>query len=66
MGKEGTDDLVGIFYFNQIFGHLHKSATVDSTSLTTLSCGFPVKVFRLMLKIVWAGSWLLLVNLRDI
>ncbi len=44
--KEGADELVGIFYFNQMFGHLHKSSTIESTSLTTLSCGFPVKVLK--------------------
>lgn len=38
---------IGIKYFNQMFGHLHQRPDVYSTSLTTLACGHPVKIYEI-------------------
>lgn len=45
------DLLVGIYYFKPTFGHVHKGPSKFSSSLTTIACGHPVKVFsRKVLK----------------
>ncbi len=31
-------------YFNRIFGHVHLSPHATSSSLTTISCGFPLRI----------------------
>ena len=38
--------VVGVMYFNEFMGHLHKSATKTSNSLTTIQCSQPVKVLE--------------------
>ena len=45
----------GIFYFKEIFGHLHEKSLVSSTTLTTIACGHPVKVYA---KQVAHSKWL--------
>lgn len=42
-----TDEkVVGIFYFNEMFGHVHQTAVKTSGSLTTIQCSHPVKVIE--------------------
>lgn len=35
---------ISIGYFNQIFGHVHQNPSRYSSSMTTISCGHPVKI----------------------
>ncbi len=42
-----TDEkVVGVQYFLPIFGHVHQSSMMTSTSLTTIQCAHPVKVIE--------------------
>jgi hypothetical protein len=42
-----TDEkVVGVFYLNTMFGHVHQSAMRTSASLTTIQCAHPVKVIE--------------------
>lgn len=43
--KKKTSDFVGISYLNITFGHVHENPNDLSASLTTIACGYPVKVF---------------------
>ena len=36
---------LGIFYFSQVFGHVHQFASIYSSGLATISCGHPMKVY---------------------
>lgn len=42
--------LLKISYLKNIFGHIHQNASRSSTSLTTLSCGHPIKVYEVTNK----------------
>jgi hypothetical protein len=43
----GVDEkVVGTFYLNPVFGHVHQSANRSSPSLTTIQCSHPVKVIQ--------------------
>jgi len=44
--KSTDEKLVGVFYFNPIFGHVHQSSLKTSPSLTTIQCSYPVKVIE--------------------
>jgi hypothetical protein len=45
--SNSTDErVVGTFYFNPMFGHVHQSALRTSASLTTIQCSHPVKVIE--------------------
>jgi hypothetical protein len=39
-----TQQQVAIMYFNEHFGHVHQNSLDTSASLTTVSCGHPVKI----------------------
>lgn len=42
-----TDEkVVGVFYFKEMFGHVHQTAVKTSGSLTTIQCSHPVKVIE--------------------
>lgn len=43
-GASEKNTVVGVFYFNQIFGHVHSSPLKGASSLTTIGCGHPVRV----------------------
>lgn len=49
-GQLGTayprDKVLEVRYFKDIFGHIHRNPSKYSSSMTTLSCGFPVKVLK--------------------
>lgn len=38
-------EYVGLKYYKNIFGHVHQNPSRYSNSLTTISCGHPVKVY---------------------
>jgi hypothetical protein len=40
------EKILGIVYYKNIFGHLHQNPVALSASLTSLSCGFPVKLIE--------------------
>ena len=40
------DKLLGVFYFSEIFGHIHQFPSIYSSSLTTVSCNHPMKVYK--------------------
>lgn len=40
------EKVVGVFYFNQMFGHVHQSSVRTSASMTTIQCSHPVKVME--------------------
>ncbi len=37
---------LGVYYYSEMFGHLHKNPSTYSSSLTTITCGHPVKVSK--------------------
>ena len=47
-----VDAPVAVHYFTLPFGNLHQNASLYSTSLTTLSCNHPIKVFSQTM-----GNW---------
>lgn len=52
-----TDEkVVGIFYYTEIFGHIHQSGARNSASLTTIQCSHPVKVMESS-KVQVSGEW---------
>lgn len=44
---EKNEILVGVFYFKNMYGHVHQNASKYSTPLTTIECGHPVKVYEI-------------------
>lgn len=40
------EKVVGIYYFNALFGHIHETPLKSSPSLTTIQCGHPLKVIE--------------------
>lgn len=48
--------IVGVMYFNEFMGHLHKSPVKTSNSLTTIQCSQPVKVIEENSKYS-SGEW---------
>jgi len=47
--KDGEQRVaIGVRYYRNMFGHLHQSPSVYSPSLTTISCGHPVKIFKIV------------------
>ena len=52
-----TDEkVVGTFYFNPLFGHVHQSSVKTSASLTTIQCAHPVKVLESS-KVTVSSDW---------
>lgn len=37
---------IGVWYFKKMFGHVHQTPNQFAGSLTTLSCGHPVKIYQ--------------------
>ena len=46
LAKKAGGKLVGVFYYKNTFGHIHQKASAYSSSLTTVACGHPLKVFE--------------------
>ncbi len=47
MAKEKRDTVVlRVAYFNSLFGHIHRNPSKYSESLSTISCGYPVRVLK--------------------
>lgn len=44
--NDSKDEIVGVYYLKNMFGHLHQSANANSISLTTIACGHPIKVLK--------------------
>lgn len=38
--------VVRIVFFKEIFGHIHQNPSKYSTAITTISCGHPLKVYK--------------------
>ena len=52
-----TDEkVVGIFYMNPLFGHVHQYSVRTSASLTTIQCAHPVKVIESS-KVSISNEW---------
>ena len=43
---ENAEQIVGVYYLKNMFGHLHQTANPNSISLTTIACGHPIKVIK--------------------
>lgn len=53
---------VGLLYYKNMFGHIHQNTSNYSTSLSTLSCGHPVKIYKKQYKsghtqIIFNETW---------
>ena len=44
--EKKDEQIVGLYYFNNMFGHLHQTTNPNSISLTTIACGHPIKVLK--------------------
>lgn len=52
-----TDEkVVGVFYMNPLFGHVHQSPIRTSASLTTIQCAHPLKVLESS-KVSVSAEW---------
>lgn len=40
--------LIKTAYFNKMFGHIHQSSSRYSQSLSTIACGHPLKVYKMV------------------
>lgn len=43
-------EMIKLTYYKNIFGHLHRNPSQFSSSLTTLACNHPVKIFKMIDK----------------
>jgi hypothetical protein len=50
-------DISRVLYFNQLFGHVHKSPSRYSQSLSTVECGHPIKIVKENGKEVLTGDF---------
>jgi hypothetical protein len=50
------EQVAGIFYFKEMFGHVHEGASAATPSLTTIQCNHPLKVLELS-KVKIAPDW---------
>lgn len=41
-----SENIMGVYYLENIFGHLHQFPNRNSLSLTTMACGHPVKIIK--------------------
>ncbi len=46
--KESQKVVVRIAFFKKIFGHIHQNPSKYSTSITTISCGHPIKIYNVI------------------
>jgi len=53
--KKAPSKIIKISYLNTIFGHVHRNPSRYSSSLTTISCGHPIKVLKQ--NILGKGQW---------
>jgi hypothetical protein len=45
--SQSTDEkVVGVFYYQPMYGHVHQSSAKTSASLTTIQCAHPLKVIE--------------------
>ena len=44
--KESKKKVARIAFFKEIFGHIHQNPSKYSTAITTISCGHPVRVYK--------------------
>jgi hypothetical protein len=54
---EAKDRMVSVMYYNKIYGHIHKSASRYSQSLSTLECNHPVKVLSVNGQKSWGEGF---------
>lgn len=54
---EPKKEVVGVFYFNKTYGHIHQSSSRYSSVLTNVSCGHPVRVHRLGNTDTFGSGW---------
>lgn len=55
--KSSKSKVVRIMYYGKSFGHIHKSPSKYSQSLSTLACNHPIKVLRLNGQELWGGKF---------
>ena len=61
----GKKKLIGIYYYQQLFGHLHQNPSIYSMTLTTIACNHPMKAYQLedpkgqLSELYQSGEWLL-------
>lgn len=46
IAEKKEEQIVGVYYLVNMFGHLHQTANSNSISLTTIACGHPIKVLK--------------------
>jgi hypothetical protein len=42
--------LLKVAYFNKFFGHIHRNPSRYSQSLSTIGCGHPIKIYKIISK----------------
>ena len=47
----------GIYYLKSMYGHVHQNPSPYSNSLTTVSCGHPIKVYASSKKDAYGEKW---------
>ncbi len=50
VNKKMSKKLIGIYYYKNILGQIHLNPSKYSTSLTTIACGHPVKVYQISIS----------------
>lgn len=51
-GVLAKESAVRVAYYNHLFGHIHKNPSRYSMSLSTISCGHPIKILGVKGKII--------------
>ena len=46
-----------VAYYNHLFGHIHKNPSRYSISLSTISCGHPIKIMGTDGKVTMSGNF---------
>lgn len=47
---DGVKKIERVAYYKELFGHIHRNATKYSQSLSTITCGHPVKIYSVKHK----------------
>ncbi len=55
MAKGKKLQFVGVYYYKNLFGHVHQNPSKYSASLTTIECGHPVRIYKT--KGTFIGRW---------
>lgn len=55
--KPSKPQIKKVHYLKNMYGHIHQNPSIYSSSLTTISCGHPIKVYESSKKKIHGEKW---------